>query len=127
MPDCTDFLDSLCVKDSKGNCRACLHDDHCLANPRSDGPTCDTANNICTCVVDADCRNRTTGLRCLDQGKYKVCTCESDVDCPAPYTICEGQVIRRCVKPCTTNSDCKKTNLQGSCDTATGKCSYPEL
>jgi len=79
---------------------------------------------MCVCKVAADCADRTTGKLCEKVGNYFMCTCQSDADCPAPYTICEGTLIKRCVKPCTSNADCVKGGFTGFCDTQTGKCEY---
>jgi hypothetical protein len=127
VKECYTFYDFLCVKDSTGKCRSCLNDQHCKDNPRSDGPYCDTSGNLCTCKTDADCSDRTTGLKCLVVGKYNMCTCDTAADCPAPYTICEGMVVKRCVEPCTSNADCVKGGMSGTCDTKTGKCDYPDI
>lgn len=126
--ECTDFFDWHCVKEpASGNCKACLEDGHCQINPRANGPFCDTTALLCVCKVDTDCATRTTGTKCLQVGNFKTCTCETDADCLAPYTLCEGSLVKRCVKPCTTNADCKRGGLTGSCDTSTGKCSFPEV
>lgn len=125
LKECTDFYDYLCVKDpATGYCKACLEDKHCVINTRSDGPFCDKANKMCVCKVEADCKGHSTGEKCLQVGNFKMCTCNTDADCPATYTICDGTVIKRCVKPCTSNADCKKGGFTGTCDTKTGKCSY---
>jgi len=128
VKECVEFYDFLCVKDpASGNCEACLNDSHCKNNPRSDGPICDTANQMCVCNQTSDCASATTGLKCLMVGNYKMCTCDTDTDCPAPYTICDGTLIKRCVKRCTTDSNCTKGGFTGTCDTGTGKCSYPDF
>lgn len=124
LKECTDFYDYLCVKDPSGVCKACLEDKHCTINPRSDGPFCDKAGKLCVCKVEADCQGQTTGTKCLKVGNYMMCACNTDADCPAIYTICEGTVIKKCVKPCTSNADCQKGGFTGTCDTKTGKCSY---
>jgi hypothetical protein len=126
--ECTDFFDWHCVKDpTSGNCKACLEDGHCQINPRSNGPFCDTTAQLCVCKVTTDCAASTTGTKCLQVGNFKTCTCETDADCLVPHSICEGSLVKRCVKPCTTNADCKRGGVTGSCDTSTGKCSFPEV
>ena len=128
VKECVEFYDWLCVKDPvSGFCKSCLNDGHCQNNPRADGPFCDTTAMLCVCKQTSDCAASTTGLKCLTVGNYKMCTCDTDADCPAPYTICEGQLVKRCVKPCTSSADCVKGGFQGTCDTSTGVCTYPDV
>lgn len=124
LPECTQQYEYLCVKDTTGTCKACLSDQHCTMNPRSDGPFCDLAAKLCVCNVTADCASSTAGKKCLKVGNYLMCTCETDADCAAPYSVCGGTVIKRCEKPCSSNADCVKGGFTGTCDTKTGKCEY---
>lgn len=126
--DCNDFFDFHCVKDpTSGNCKACLEDSHCQGNPRAYGPFCDQTAMFCICKVEADCATRSTGKKCLQVGNFKTCTCETDADCPAPYTICEGTLVKNCVKRCVTHADCTRGGVTGTCDTQTGKCEFPQV
>ncbi len=135
---CTDAQESHCVKNpaQKNRCEECLTDKHCSINPRSNGPFCDTSNlagtgfNFCICKSASDCAKSTVGKVCkaiagVPNPKLKQCTCDTAKDCPSTHKICDGSVFKRCVKPCTSNSDCIKGAIQGTCDTKTGKCSYP--
>ena len=134
---CMDATEYHCVKNpaKKNRCEACLMDAHCKNNPRSDGPFCDTSDlagtgfTFCICKSNADCASSTVGKVCkaasgASNPKLKGCTCSTDKDCPATHSICEGSMFKRCQKHCTSNSDCKRGSIQGTCDTKTGKCSF---
>lgn len=141
VQECMDQAEYKCVKNPAQNkrCEECLNDTHCKDNPRSNGPTCDATDlagtgwNFCICATNADCATSTVGKVCkaatgVPNPKLKTCTCNTDADCPAPYTICEGSLFKRCQKRCATNADCLRNSIQGTCDTKTGKCdfsSYP--
>jgi hypothetical protein len=137
VKECSSFDEYLCVKDPADGdrCEECLTNADCNKNPRSYGPTCDTSDiagtgySFCICAVDADCANKTMGNICKAVAgadpKLKQCTCDSDADCPTTHPICEGSLFKRCRAGCTSDADCVKGGVQGTCDTATGECSYP--
>ncbi len=134
---CMDATEYHCIKNpaKKNRCEACLMDAHCKNNPRSDGPFCDTSDlagtgfSFCICKSNADCASSTVGKICkaasgTSNPKLKGCTCSTDKDCPVTHAICEGTMFKRCQKRCTSNADCKRGSIQGTCDTKTGKCSF---
>jgi hypothetical protein len=137
VKECSDFDEYLCVKDPADNnrCEECLTDADCKKNPRSHGPTCDTSDlagtgySFCICATDADCASHSMGNICKAAAganpKLKQCTCETDQDCPSTHPICEGSLFKRCKPRCTSDTDCVKGGVQGTCDTQSGKCSYP--
>lgn len=104
-------------------------------NPRSYGPTCDTSDlagtgySFCICSTDADCASYGMGNICKAVAganpKLKQCTCNTDQDCPTTHPICEGGLFKRCKPLCKRDTDCVQGGVQGTCDTQTGKCSYP--
>jgi hypothetical protein len=137
VKDCSSFDEYLCVKDPANNdrCEECLTNADCNKNPRSYGPTCDTSDiagtgySFCICAVDADCANKSMGNICKAVAganpKLKQCTCDTDADCPGTHPICEGGLFKRCKARCTSDADCVKGGVQGTCNTSTGECSYP--
>jgi hypothetical protein len=137
IQECTGSYEYLCVKDSASRCQECLESSHCRGNPRSNGPTCDTSDlagtgsNFCLCASAADCANSTVGHLCKAVAganpKLMTCTCDTDLDCPSPYAVCEGSLFKRCQKPCASDPDCARGVVTGTCDTATGKCTFPDI
>jgi len=137
VAECSSFDEYLCVKDpaDKNRCEECLTNADCNKNPRSYGPTCDTSDlagtgySFCICAADSECASKTMGNICKavagTNPKLKQCTCDTDQDCPASHPICEGSLFKRCRARCTADADCVKGGVQGTCDTQTGKCSYP--
>ena len=116
-PTCHDEADWLCVRDNNNFCRDCTADEHCTGNPRSNGPRCDTAQMFCTCSTDADCEGHSIGIRCKTLGTTKLCGCDTNADCTVqPYVQCN---VRKCEKPCTSNTDCKGGDV---CDIPSGQC-----
>jgi hypothetical protein len=135
---CTDFSEQQCVYDpAKQRCQECLDDTHCRQNPRSYGPKCDssdlagTGSNFCVCASAAECNNSTVGKLCKavagTNPKLTQCTCDTDADCPSTHPICEGSLFKICKKRCTGPADCIRNGVQGSCDTGTGICTYPDF
>jgi len=137
VKDCSEFDEYLCVKDPANNnrCEECLSDADCKKNPRSYGPTCDTSDlagtgySFCICATDADCASHSMGNICKAVAganpALKQCTCDTDKDCPAAHPICEGSLFKRCRARCSSDKECVKGGVQGTCDTQTGKCTYP--
>jgi hypothetical protein len=61
-PTCTDQHPRLCVPISKtGQCVECVTDDHCKANPKSSGSSCQSALCVCAENETEDCRDPETG------------------------------------------------------------------
>jgi hypothetical protein len=130
-PECWDFYDFNCVKVKQPNgaefCRECTDNTHCTGNPRYSGPTCNTADNMCICNTNADCSVQTVGSLCKLVGNYMMCTCDTDADCRVPpYTLCTGDLIKKCRKPCETNEDCEEGGFWGFCNVETGICEYDD-
>lgn len=138
--ECTDFNETHCVKNPAANnrCEECLSTTDCTNNPRAMGPICDTSDlagtgfSFCICKTEADCVTSTTGKLCrategVPNPNLKQCTCDTDADCPGEYSICEGSLFKLCRKRCENSDYCYRNGVQGWCDTATGKCSYPDF
>jgi hypothetical protein len=137
--ECTDFSETHCVKNpaARNRCEECLGSEDCRNNPRAMGPICDTSDlagtgfNFCICTSGADCLDSNTGRLCkiaegVPNPLLRQCVCDTKADCPKDYPICEGSVFKRCRARCTDDSYCIRSGFQGSCDKATGECSYPD-
>ncbi len=122
--DCLKLSKYNCAKKAKGICVECTKAEHCVKNPWSLGPKCDTKAGYCICAADADCAKWTSGKKCIGTAPVKLCGCKADGDCPAPRK-CIGYFattnMKLCAMPCKSNKDCKDA-ASPLCDTASGRC-----
>lgn len=126
---CMEEAPFLCL-DAGNGCVECTTDSHCLGNPNSFGPSCDSSNGWCTCSGDAQCATNPNGKVC--EPDYTACSCTDNSDCPtgkactvvvAPADPANGDPgLKICGDACTDNSDCTADSSKPFCDTRSGNC-----